>query len=68
MAMTDREYLEQQHALLIHKAAIAMASAGKLVEMPVLRVLDQDSLQEIINYYGLPLRAGSQYNPDTRTH
>jgi len=39
---------------LIAQAAAAMQSAGKLVEMPVLNVLDEDSLKEIIDYYGSP--------------
>lgn len=37
---------------LISKAAERMRAHNKLVEMPVLQVLDELSLKEIIAYYG----------------
>jgi len=56
MAVTAAEFLEQQRQLMIDIAATAMRAAGKRPEMPVLRVLSRDSLREIIDYYGSPVR------------
>jgi hypothetical protein len=42
---------ESRRDYLIYQAAEAMREAGALAEMPVLRVLGEPELQDIIDYY-----------------